>query len=79
MYQCLEELDLEYVPTSTNFVMHRINGDLQTYRQRMRENDAWVGRPFPPMLTYNRLSFGLPEEMERFTEILREFRNKGWV
>lgn len=79
VYRCLEELDLEYLPTQANFVMHRINGELGTYRQRMRENDIWVGRPFPPMLTYNRLSFGLPEEMERFVEILREFRQKGWV
>ncbi|UCG86093.1 MAG: aminotransferase class I/II-fold pyridoxal phosphate-dependent enzyme [Gemmatimonadota bacterium] len=79
VYSCLEELDLEYLPTQTNFVMHRINGDLRTYRERMREHDVWVGRPFPPMLSYNRLSFGLPEEMERFTEVLREFRTKGWV
>jgi len=77
--ECLDELDLEYIPTQTNFVMHRINGDLDTYRKRMREYNVQVGRPFPPMLTYNRLSFGLPEEMERFTGILREFRKKGWV
>jgi histidinol-phosphate aminotransferase len=76
---CLEELELEYLPTQTNFIMHRINGDLGTYRERMREYDIFVGRPFPPMLTYNRLSFGLPEEMERFTDVLREFRTKGWV
>jgi histidinol-phosphate aminotransferase len=38
-----------------------------------------VGRPFPPMLEYNRLSIGSPEEMERFTQVLREFRGKGWV
>ena len=79
LYGCLEDLDLEYLTTQTNFVMHRINGDLQTYRQRMQQYDVWVGRPFPPMLTYNRVSFGLPEEMERFADILREFRAKGWV
>jgi len=38
-----------------------------------------VGRPFPPMLTYNRLSIGLPEEMEQFAETLRTFRQNGWV
>ena len=79
LYQCLDELDLEYFPTHTNFVMHRINGDLTSYRNRMREHNVQVGRPFPPMLTYNRLSLGLPEEMEQFTEILRTFRTNGWV
>ncbi len=78
-YRCLEELGLAYLPTQTNFVMHKINGDLRAYRQHMRESNVWVGRPFPPMLTYNRLSFGLPEEMERFADVLRGFRQKGWV
>jgi histidinol-phosphate aminotransferase len=79
LHQCLEDLDLEYLTSQTNFVMHRINGDLNKYRERMREYDVRVGRPFPPMLTYNRLSLGLPEEMEQFTGILREFRQKGWI
>jgi len=31
------------------------------------------------MLTYSRLSIGLPDEMERFAETLRTFRQNGWV
>ena len=77
--ECLDELGLESLPSHTNFVMHRITGDLRTYIDRMREHDILVGRPFPPMLTYNRLSIGLPEEMERFAETLRTFRRNGWV
>lgn len=76
---CLDELGLEHLPSHTNFLMHRINGDLDTYRRRMRERGIYVGRPFPPLLGYNRVSLGLPEEMERFTEVLRQFRAKGWV
>ncbi|UCC71844.1 MAG: aminotransferase class I/II-fold pyridoxal phosphate-dependent enzyme [Gemmatimonadota bacterium] len=76
---CLDQLGLEYLPSHTNFVLHRITGDLRTYRTRMREHDIFVGRPFPPMLEYNRLSIGSLEEMERFTEVLREFRDNGWV
>jgi histidinol-phosphate aminotransferase len=79
LQDCLAELDLEYLPSHTNFVMHRIRGDLEVYQERMAEAGARVGRKFPPMLEYNRLSIGLPEEMERFTEILRGFREKGWV
>ena len=79
LHECLEELGLEFLPSHTNFLMHRINGDLQAYINRMREHQIQVGRPFPPMLTYNRLSIGLPEEMERFAETLRTFRQNGWV
>jgi histidinol-phosphate aminotransferase len=78
-HECLDDLGLEYLPTHTNFLMHRIQGELRTYIGRMAEQGIRVGRPFPPMLEYNRLSFGLPEEMERFAETLRGFRARGWV
>jgi histidinol-phosphate aminotransferase len=79
LQECLDELGLEYLPSHTNFLLHRITGDLRTYRERMRQHDVLVGRPFPPMLEYNRVSIGSPEEMQRFTEVLREFRSEGWV
>ncbi len=79
LYACLRELGLDYLPTHTNFVMHRITGDLNAYRERMRERGIRVGRPFPPMLDHNRLSIGLPEEMERFAETLRGLRTNGLV
>ncbi len=75
----LDELGLEYMPTQANFLMHRISGDLPTYRNRMAEEGFLVGRDFPPMLDWNRLSFGLPEDMGRFCETLRTFRGKGWI
>ena len=78
-YSVLEELELEYIPSHTNFVMHRIPGDLREYIGRMAETGIRVGRPFAPMLGHNRVSFGLPGEMERFAETLRDFRRKGWV
>ncbi|MGH7539707.1 MAG: pyridoxal phosphate-dependent aminotransferase, partial [Gemmatimonadota bacterium] len=79
LHACLDQLRLEYLPSHTNFVMHRIPGELTTYIERMREAGFRVGRPFPPMLEWNRVSLGLPEEMERFAETLGEFRGKGWV
>ena len=59
--------------------MHRIGGEVQPYIERMSEAGLRVGRPFPPMLNFNRLSFGLPSEMDRWAETLRSFRSKGWV
>lgn len=78
-YEVLDELGLERIPSHTNFVMHHVPGGVADYIRRMREQDVWVGRPFPPMLGHNRLSFGLPEEMQRFAEVLRTFRRNGWV
>ncbi len=59
----LDEIGLERMPTQANFLMHRISGDLSTYRTRMAEAGFLVGRDFPPKLEWNRLSFGLPEDM----------------
>jgi histidinol-phosphate aminotransferase len=77
--ETLDNLDLEYLPSHTNFLMHKINGDLELYIRRFYMNGINVGRAFPPMMGYNRISFGLPEEMERWADTLHSFRSKGWV
>ncbi|NIM52265.1 MAG: aminotransferase class I/II-fold pyridoxal phosphate-dependent enzyme [Gemmatimonadales bacterium] len=79
LHECLEDLGLDYLPSHTNFVMHRITGDLKTYREMMLERGIRVGRPFPPMLTHSRLSIGLPAEMEQFAETLKALRKEGKV
>ena len=78
-HSCLDDLGLEFLPSHANFLMHRVNGDLDRYIQRMRNRGIRVGRPFPPMLSYNRLSLGLPDEMKQWAAALREFRLQGWV
>jgi len=76
---CLDELELGYLPSHTNFLMHRIQGDVKEYIGRMRDRGLHVGRPFPALPSYNRLSMGLPEEMEIWAETLKDFRQQGWV
>lgn len=79
VHTTLDELGLEYLPTNTTFIMHKISGDLATYRNRMADNGLLVGRNFPPMLDHNRLSFGLPNEMDRWASTIKDFRTKGWI
>lgn len=77
--QTLDELELEHLPSHTNFIMHRIRGDVRAYIDRFAERGIAVGRPFPPMLDYNRLSFGTIDEMGRWADTIRDFRRRGWV
>ena len=37
----LDEIGLERMPTQANFLMHRISGDLSTYRTRMARRGSW--------------------------------------
>ncbi|HUE87960.1 MAG TPA: histidinol-phosphate transaminase [Vicinamibacterales bacterium] len=75
----LRELEIPHLPTHANFLMHRIRSDLRGYIAAMAERGIRVGRPFPPMLDHNRVSFGLPEEMQAWAAALRELRAGGLV
>jgi histidinol-phosphate aminotransferase len=78
-YAALDDLGVEYIPTECNFLMHRIKGDLGTYTTRMREQGIIVGRAFPPMTEYNRLTLGLPEHMQYWAETVKMFREQEWI
>ncbi|HEX6308700.1 MAG TPA: aminotransferase class I/II-fold pyridoxal phosphate-dependent enzyme [Longimicrobiales bacterium] len=78
-YGAFRELDIEYVPSHANFVLHRIQGDLDSYIARMSDEGIRVGRPFPPLTSYNRVSIGLPEEMDAWAAALRRLRVLGAV
>ena len=76
----LDELGLDYFQSHTAFLFHEIRGDQALYIRRMREHGILVGRRFPPMLSYNRLSLSaMPEELGRVVDTLRTFRRRGWV
>lgn len=77
--KALTELGLKFVQSNGNFIFHQIKGDVKTYQQRMKEYDVYVGRAFPPIESWNRLTLGTPEEMQHFVKILKLFREKGWV
>ena len=79
LYQTLDALKVPYLPSETNFVMFKVTGGLADFRQRMAASEVQVGRPFPPLLEYCRVTIGLPEEMETFCELLRDFRGRRWI
>jgi histidinol-phosphate aminotransferase len=75
----LAELDIEALPSHTNFLMHRIRGSVGQHISRMAEAGIAVGRAFPPMLEWNRVSIGTVAEMEAWAEAMRGLRKKGLV
>ncbi|MGG4608812.1 pyridoxal phosphate-dependent aminotransferase [Providencia sp. Me31A] len=77
--KALTEIGLEYAPSQANFIFHKVNGDVKTYKQRMADANVMVGREFPPVVGWNRLTLGTPEEMEQFVIVLKQFHEKGWA
>ena len=79
METALDELGLRYLPSQTNFIFYEVNGDVQTYIDRMKEHGIAVGREFPSIPGFNRITLGTPEEMMVVIDTLQLFREKGWV
>lgn len=75
----LDKLGIEYLPSQTNFVFMNLKAPLKPFAERMKAEAIWVGRPFPPALTWCRVSLGTPAETTYFVKKLFEFREKGWV
>jgi histidinol-phosphate aminotransferase len=52
-------------PSETNFVMVNIRRDSRAFREGCRRAGVVVGRAFPPLDTYVRISIGTMDEMQR--------------
>ena len=57
---------LEAIPSWTNFVMFNTLRPVRTVIEHFKQNNIRIGRPFPPMETYARISLGTPQEMKQF-------------
>lgn len=64
LYQTLDELNLAYVPSHTNFVFFHAKRPIQKVISGMLEYGVRVGRPFPPLTDWCRVSTGRMEDME---------------
>jgi histidinol-phosphate aminotransferase len=60
---------LEYIPSETNFVMVKTGKPIRDVISAFRKANVAIGRPFPPMDRYMRISLGMPEEMEIFWKV----------
>ena len=61
--------NLTVLPTFTNFAMMESGREAREVIAYFRRNKIEIGRPFPPMNTHVRVSFGTPEEMKHFWQV----------
>lgn len=79
MKNVLDELQLAYLPSQTNFIFHKVNGSVEDYRKVMKNEHILVGRPFPPATQWCRVSMGTPGEMMYVAKTMKELRARGAI
>ena len=60
------------VPSQANFVMVNVKRDIRQFQAACRERGVEIARPFPPLLTYARVTIGTMDEMKRAAPAFRE-------
>src|SRR5262249_5896599 len=60
---------LKPIPSSTNFVMMETGRPIRSLIDAFAKNNVKIGRPFPPMDTYARISLGTPPQMKEFWRV----------
>ena len=73
----MRELGYTVVPSQTNFFMTDIKRDPKRFQSDMRAQGVAVGRPFPPLDTYTRISIGTMSEMRQAMAIAADVLRQG--
>jgi histidinol-phosphate aminotransferase len=68
----LREAGYPTVPSEANFVMVNVKRDIRQFQTACRERGVEIARPFPPLLTYARITIGTMDEMRRAATPLRD-------
>jgi histidinol-phosphate aminotransferase len=72
IYKHLDDLGLEYIKSHTNFVFFKTGRPIQTMINEMKKRNVLIGRPFPPLNNWARISTGRLEDMEIFGQALKQ-------
>jgi histidinol-phosphate aminotransferase len=68
----LDDLNLEYAPSNTNFIFFKSGRNIEKLQQQMLARGIMVGRPFPPFDDWCRISTGTLEEVIQFNDALKK-------
>lgn len=72
IYQVSSELGMRYIPSSTNFVFINTGVNINELLPKMMDQGVMVGRPFPPLMDWCRVSTGTLEEMDQWGQAMRK-------
>jgi histidinol-phosphate aminotransferase len=67
-----EKAGYEVGASETNFLMVNLRRDMRPVREACRKEGVAVGRPFPPLANWLRVSIGTMDEMQRAAEVFRK-------
>ena len=70
IYKTLDQLQLPYIRSHTNFVFFKTGRPIGEVNAAMKKENVLIGRPFPPMLKWARISTGTMEHMGQFRKAL---------
>jgi histidinol-phosphate aminotransferase len=73
-YVCseLDRAGYSYIPSSANFLMINLKRDVRQVLGAMRQNKVEVGRFFPAMPNFMRVTIGTKAEMQTFLSVFRQ-------
>lgn len=72
IYKTLDDLNLEYVKSHTNFVFFKTGRPISEMITEMKKHNVIIGRPFPPFYDWCRISTGTMENMQQFDTALQK-------
>ncbi len=61
--------NIRYIPSHTNFVMMDAGRPAPPLIEAFKKRNILIGRPFPPMNNFVRISLGLPDDMKSFWSV----------
>ncbi len=68
----MKSLGYEVIPSQSNFAMVNVRKDVSPVIEEFLKRKILVGRPFPPMTKFLRVSMGTDDEMRRFYSAFRQ-------
>jgi histidinol-phosphate aminotransferase len=71
IYSQLDQMNVEYIKSHTNFVFFKSGMPIRNLMDKMAVEGVQIGRPFPPLLDWARISTGKIEEVEAFNRGLK--------
>ena len=72
IYKLLDYLNLDFIPSHTNFVFFHAKKDIRDLGKKMLAKGVRIGRPFPPFYDWCRISTGTLEEVDLFVKGMLE-------